>query len=122
MTMYDCEVFGYVEYNQELSYAELIECEDGLKETLTDVLQASGAEHLDFVGLDDGLRFQFVISEYGENVLHELCDAVAPVFPEKTAARLFAVQKNLEVAHLYRFVANGWQESVLDISSGISVC
>ena len=37
MATFDCEVLGYVQYNPELSYAELIECEDELKEQLTDL-------------------------------------------------------------------------------------
>ena len=122
MATFDCEVFGYVEYNPELSYAELIDCENELKETLTETLHSCGAEHIDFVGLDDGLRFQFAVSEYGEAVLHEICDVLAPTFPKETTARLFAIQKNLEVAHLYQFTAKGWQETALNISAGICGC
>ena len=35
MATFDCEVLGYVQYNPDLSYAELIECEDELKEKLS---------------------------------------------------------------------------------------
>ena len=119
MATFDCEVFGYIEYNSELSYTELIECENELKETLAETLHSCEAEHIDFVGLDDGLRFQFVVSEYGEAVLHEICDAVAPTFPKETTARLFAIQKDLEVAILYQFAAKGWKETALNISAGI---
>ena len=119
MATFDCEVFGYIQYNPELSYAELIECEETLKEGLTEVLHACGADHLDVFGLDDGLRIQFVLEEYGENALHEMCDAVAPVIPSGVTARMFAVQKKLEIAHLYHFEGEIWKESAINIASPI---
>ncbi|SIO39097.1 hypothetical protein [Halodesulfovibrio marinisediminis] len=121
MATYDCEVLGYVQYNSELSYAELIECEDELKEKLTETLHACGAEHLDFFALDDGLRIQFVLTDYDEGLLHTICDAVVPFFPTQTVARLYAIQKNLEMSSLYQFTNGAWKESGIDISSGTCV-
>ncbi|MFA9396090.1 MAG: hypothetical protein ACERJ1_15480 [Halodesulfovibrio sp.] len=118
MATFDCEVLGYVQYNPDLSYAELIECEDELKEKLADTLNVCGADHIDFFGLDDGLRIQFVLTDYDEGVLHTICDAVVPFFPVQTLARLFAIQKNLEISHLYQFEKGIWKESGIDISSG----
>ncbi|KAF1076079.1 hypothetical protein [Halodesulfovibrio sp. MK-HDV] len=118
MATFDCEVLGYVQYNPDLSYAELIECEDELKEKLADTLHVCGADHIDFFGLDDGLRIQFVLTDYDEGVLHTICDAVVPFFPVQTLARLFAIQKNLEISHLYQFEKGTWKESGIDISSG----
>lgn len=121
MATFDCEVLGYVQYNPELSYAELIECEDELKEKLSEALHAHGAEHLDFFALDDGLRIQFVLSDYDESQLHGICDAVVPFFPIQTVARLYAIQKNLESSSLYQFANGGWKEAGIDISSGTCV-
>lgn len=118
MATFDCEVLGYVQYNPELSYAELIECEDELKEKLAETLHVYGADHVDFIGLDDGLRIQFVLSDYDEGLLHTICDAVVPFFPIQTIARLYAIQKNLEMSHLYQFTNGTWKESGIDISSG----
>ena len=120
MATFDCEVFGYIQYSSDLAYAELIECEEALKEGLTEAVHACGAEHLDIFGLDDGLRIQFVLEEYGENALHELCDAVAPLFPATVTARMFAVQKKLEVAHLYQFEEDSWKESAITIASPVT--
>ncbi|MCG8529071.1 MAG: hypothetical protein MI749_00235 [Desulfovibrionales bacterium] len=119
MAMYDCEVFGYVQYNAELSYTELIECEEMLKERLPDVLHEQDAVHLDVVGLDDGLRIQFVLAEYDREHLHTICDAIAPLLPEKTTSRMLAVQKLLEKAHLFLFEDNGWNESAFNITQRI---
>ncbi|OBQ51888.1 hypothetical protein [Halodesulfovibrio spirochaetisodalis] len=117
MATFDCEVLGYVRYNPELSYSELIECEDDVKEKLTDSLREQGAEHVDFFALDDGLRIQFVLNEYDEGQLHTLCDAVLPCLPEKTVTRLYAIQKNLETSTLFQFENGAWKEAGIEISS-----
>ncbi|MCT4628035.1 hypothetical protein [Halodesulfovibrio sp.] len=121
MATFDCEVLGYVQYNPELSYAELIECEEELKLQLADVLHVQGANHVDFIGLDDGLRIQFVLADYDENLLHSICDAVIPFFPVQTIARLYAIQKDLESSTLFQFEKGAWKEAGIDISSGFCV-
>ncbi len=111
MARFECELFGLVQYSQELSYDELYEVENDLIKKIQEVLERNKAEHLDFWGAGDCLQFQCAFSEYDPKTLHTVFDETAGVLTDALKGRLFCFDKHLEDVCVVRISSGKWQET-----------
>ncbi|MGE4299094.1 MAG: hypothetical protein AB7E47_13810 [Desulfovibrionaceae bacterium] len=111
-----CEIFGVVAYNPELGYHELYELEERLAAGLQGVLEAFGADHVDFWGMGDALQFRCGLAAYELPTLREICDAVAPLLTEDATARFVAIDRRLYDVRVFFIAPNGWREERVDMT------
>ncbi len=107
------ELFGHVTYSSDLSYHDLLEREEALKNLIQAVLAQSGADFIHFEALGDALRVQCVFADDGEVFFHRICDGLCPYMAEGLAGRLLFVDKDLHDLYYYSLSAGKWQESTL---------
>lgn len=122
MAKYNCEVFGLVSYSLEISYHELYEVEEQLLAQLQEVLEESGAVHLDFWGYGDSLRIQCSFSDFDVGALESVCQEIAALLPQDAHARFVCVDKQLRALQVF-YVQSGQCEGVsidIDVTLGKS--
>ena len=95
------EMFGHFIYSPELSYEDLMAKERLLIQTVDDILQNAGTEHIQFESLGDVMRVQCAFAEHDDALFHSLCRKIAPYVNKDVEARLLFVDKNLHVMNLY---------------------
>ncbi len=91
----ECEVFGVVAYDPEMTYYEVNEAELALIAGVQEMLKTIDAEHLDFWGTGDGLQFQFTLSEFNAALLRETATGLSAILPDGLAGRLVGLDKQL---------------------------
>ena len=117
MSVHQCEVFGHFFYSPELSYAELLEREAVLIESLDRTLQDLGGVHIEFTSEGDSLRVQCLFSAPEEGMFHAACDAVLPVLGHDMEGRFLFVDKDLKGLVLYCLAENQWKEAHMVLPS-----
>lgn len=117
MARFECELFGVVQYSQELSYDELYEVENGLIEKIQEVLEHNQADHLDFWGAGDCLQFQCAFPEYDAKTLDAVFTKTAEVLTGNLKGRLFCFDKHLEELCVVRLTPGNWQQASKKIPS-----
>lgn len=109
------EVYGTFTYAESLTYYDLLETENSLKENLDKLFLAAGGEHLDFTPLGDMLMFQCAFEEYDPDLYRELADKCAAFLPAKVAGRFLCLEKNLQSCHLFWVKPGQWREADVDL-------
>lgn len=110
MDKYNSKVYGTFVYADSLTYQELLEREEGLKENLDKLFLEFGAKHIDFTPLGDMLMFQCMFEEHDNEKYRELAARCAAFLPEKISARLLFLEKNLDSCNLFWIESLQWQE------------
>ena len=95
------EVYGTFTYAESLTYYDLLETENTLKENLDKLFLGAGAEHLDFTPLGDMLMFQCAFEEYDSDLYRKLADKCG-IFADKSF-RAFSVPGK-KLGHLRYFL------------------
>ncbi len=117
MARFECELFGIVQYSQELSYDELYEVENDLIEKIQEVLEDNQADHLDFWGDGDCLQFQCAFAEYDAQTLNTVFNDMAEVLADNLKGRVFCFDKHLEEVCVVRLQPGKWQQACRKIPS-----
>ncbi|MDL2209511.1 hypothetical protein LJC26_01740 [Desulfovibrio sp. OttesenSCG-928-O18] len=115
MSFYKVELFGHVVYSPDLSYHDLLDREEAVKNTVQEILEKAEGSFIHFEALGDTLRFQCVLPEEREEVFHAICDNLAPHVKDGLDARLLIVDKDLDTLYSYVIVSGRWQEAVIGL-------
>ena len=118
MAQFATELFAHFVYSPKLSYHELLDRDEELKIFISRLIEEQNGEYPHFEAMGDALRAQCVFAEYGEDLFHALCDAVAPVMDGDVEARLLFVSKDLDHVHQYTISKKKWQEAVVLLPPG----
>lgn len=110
MGKYDCELFGHFLYSPEYSYDELYEIEEKVIQLVQEHLEEHNADHLDFWGAGDSLRFQCALGEYEQETCQDVADAIADQLPEGVHGRILSLDKNLEKMVIFFVRPGDWRE------------
>lgn len=113
MANYYCEMFGYIYYNDALTYDQLLEREDYLVDDFKTVLLEYDAVHINNIPLGDSLLVQCSFSSYDDILFEKICEDVHTILCEYVYCKLLFVDKSLNHFHLCRLTHLGWQESIL---------
>jgi hypothetical protein len=116
MAKHECELFGVVHYNPELTYYELYEVEENCILQLQDILDAYGAMHLDFWGAGDSLQLECGLAEYDPDILHDILDEVAAMLRGKLSGRVVCVKKDLTALSVFQVAPGRWTEEEVSLS------
>ncbi|MCX4310608.1 MAG: hypothetical protein OSJ28_10020 [Desulfovibrio sp.] len=103
------EVYGTFTYAESLTYYDLLETENTLKENLDKLFLGAGAEHLDFTPLGDMLMFQCAFEEYDSDLYRKLADKCAGFLPAKVSGRFLCLEKNLDTCDIFWIRHGEWQ-------------
>lgn len=109
------ELFGHIVYSPDLSYHDLLEREESVKNMVQEVLESSGGSYIHFEALGDTLRFQCALAEERDEIFHNICDDFAPHVKDGLDARLLIVDKDLDTLYSYSIVNGKWQEAVIGL-------
>lgn len=109
------EVYGTFTYAESLTYYDLLDTENTLKENLDKLFLAAGAEHLDFTPLGDMLMFQCAFEEYDCELYRKLADKCAAFLPATVSGRFLCLEKNLDTCHLFWVRQGEWQMSDIEL-------
>ncbi|MGE9986551.1 hypothetical protein [Desulfovibrio sp. SGI.169] len=104
------EIFGQFNYDESLTYEELLDAENTLTAGLAALLQRAGAAHLDFTPLGDALMCQCVFEAYKLYVFRKIAQEAAALLPRGVTGRLLCVDKSLAALHVYWIQPGQWQE------------
>ena len=110
MAQFATELLAQFVYSLELSYDDLIACEEDLKAKATVFFEQNGGEFIQFEAMGDTLRAQCLFLNYDETLFHQLCEDLLPLINGDIEARLLFVNKDLESLHLYTLTHGKWQE------------
>lgn len=102
--LYEC--FCTLVYDAELTYEEVLEREEQVKEAMQTLLLDSGAVHIDFVPLSDSLQIQWAFAELSGDDWKNLCAAIAELAVSGVQAKILLVDRNLEELQL-AYLAQG---------------
>lgn len=102
--LYEC--FCTLIYDAELTYEEVLEREEQVKEAMQMLLLDSGAVHIDFVPLSDSLQVQWAFAELSEDDWKNLCTNIAELAVSGVQAKTLLVDRNLEELQL-AYLAHG---------------
>ena len=120
MAKYNCEVFGLIAYSLEISYHELYELEERLLAELQEVLEESGAVHLDFWGYGDTLQVQCSFGDFDVGALESVCQEIASLLPQDARARFVCVDKHLRTLQVFYLQNNQCEGVSIDINEPVS--
>lgn len=96
---FSCEMFGHFFYCPELGYEELGELEQTLRVSLSVMLEAHGAEHIEYREYGEALTVQCQFQTYSESAFQEFCAAIRDILTKDVDARfLFVDRENLDRA------------------------
>ena len=114
MPKFRCELFGHFVFAEELSYADLLEKEARLKETLSELFVQAGFAHMHFTPIGDFLLVQGAAAEHDQDLFHEVCEAVSQLLDAGVQARLLFVDRFLDSVYFYVLNNENWWESFLE--------
>lgn len=117
MGNYLCEMFGYFEYSEQMTYQELLDREAMLTRDTQELLQEFQAAHLHYTPLGDVLMLQCVFKRYDPELFHEICDGLSPLLCQAVTGRVLFVDKQLNSLHMYSLTEQDWHEADLRIPS-----
>lgn len=109
------EVYGTFTYAESLTYYDLLETENELKENLDKLFLDAGGEHLDFTPLGDMLMFQCAFEEHDLGLYQDLADKCAAFLPAKVSGRFLCLEKNLNTCHIFWIRQGEWKEADLEL-------
>lgn len=104
------EVFGHFDYDESLTYEELLAVEESLMGEIERLLQQAGAVHIDFTPLGDTLRFQCAFEEHKLYIYRRIVHLIAELLPKGITGRLLCINKTLAGEHIFWFAQGQWQE------------
>jgi len=113
MANYFCEMFGYIYYNDALTYEQLLKRENYLIDDFKNVLMEHKAVHINNIPLGDALLVQCSFSAYDDYLFEKLCDDLHTILCEYVYCKLLFVDKSLDFMHICRLTHLGWEESTL---------
>lgn len=96
MPHYRYECFCRLSYASELTYEELIECEQALSEGMQELLEKAGAVHADFFPDGDCLYVQWVFPALEPADFEQLTGGVAKLAGNRVQGRILLVDKQLD--------------------------
>lgn len=115
MSKFQCEMFGHILYDPELTYNDVLVREAALIDGMQAVLDEAEAYHIDFTPMGDGLRVQCVFHEHTETLFHNLCQKLVPLLDANVHGKLLFVDKGLDFLHIYLLGQGRFAESTLAI-------
>lgn len=104
------EIFGHFDYDESLTYDELLAIEDSLISEVEGLLQRAGGVHVDFTPLGDTLRFQCAFEEHKLYIYRRIVHLLAEILPKGITGRMLCVNKTLAGQHIFWFAPGQWQE------------
>ncbi len=104
------EIFGHFDYDESLTYEELLSIEDSLMAEIERLLQRAGAVHVDFTPLGDTLRFQCAFEEHKLYIFRRIVHLIAEILPKGISGRMLCIDKTLAGQHMFWFAPGQWQE------------
>jgi len=96
MPRFRYECFCRLNYDDELTYEELLECERELTEALHDLFERFGASHVDFFPDGDSLHAHCVFAALRADDLDRLVRDTAAAAGKRAEARFLLVDRQLE--------------------------
>lgn len=115
MSFHKVELFGHVVYSPDLSYHDLLEREEAMKNTVQGILEKAKGVSIQFEALGDTLRFQCLLPREREEVFHAICDDLAPQVKDGLDVRLLMVDKDLDTLYSYVIASGRWQEALIGL-------
>lgn len=104
------EIFGEFTYPESMTYFELLDTEEFLKDQLDFLFIDAGAEHLDFTPLGDILMLQCAFEFRNLEILRDIAQEVAELLPKGVSGRILCLEKNLSSYHMFWVKRDQWQE------------
>ncbi len=104
------EIFGAFEYDESMTYEELLSVEDRFIDELERLLQDAGTEHLEFSPLGDALMFQCAYAGYKLYIFRKLAQEVAAVLPGGISGRIVCLAHNLVDQRIFWLKRGEWCE------------
>ncbi len=104
------EIFGEFAYPESMTYEDLLNTEEFLKEQLDMLFLDAGAEHLDFTPLGDILMLQCAFECRNLEILRDIAQEVASLLPQGVRGRILCLEKNLASCSLFWIESGSWQE------------
>lgn len=96
MAHFPCEMFGHFFYCPELGYEELGELEQDLKSSLSEMLEARDAVHVEYREYGEALAVQCQFPEFSCEAFQAFCVAVRDILTKDVEAKfLFVDRENL---------------------------
>ena len=109
------EIFGHFDYDESLTYEELLSIEESLMAEIEALLQRAGAVHIDFTPLGDTLRFQCAFEEHKLYIYRRIVHLFAELLPKGISGRMLCINKTLAGQHIFWFAPGQWQEEALPL-------
>lgn len=105
-----CEVFGQLNYDDTLTYEELLTIEDSLIEKVQAILQKACGLHIDFSPIGDCLLFQAAFEAYKIYIFRKIAQEIAAILPSGVNGRFACLEKSLSSLHVFWISSGQWQE------------
>lgn len=110
------EIFGEFTYPESMTYFDLLETEEFLKEQLDSLFIDAGAAHLDFTPHGDIIMLQCAFEFRNLEILRDIAQQVAELLPKGMHGRILCLEKNLSSYHLFWIERGQWQEAECKLS------
>ncbi|MCR5563140.1 MAG: hypothetical protein K6F46_07200 [Desulfovibrio sp.] len=104
------EIFGAFEYDESMTYEELLSVEDRFIEDLGRLLQDACTEHVEFSPLGDALMFQCAFAGHKLYIFRKLAQEVAAVLPSGISGRIVCLAHNLVDQRIFWLTRGEWRE------------
>ena len=104
------EIFGRFDYDDSLTYDELLSLEDSLIAATEDLLTRGGVSHLDFTPQGDALMFQGAFEEHKTYIYRKIAQEIAALIPQGVTVRVLCVDKGIDAVLMYWIRPRQFQE------------
>lgn len=101
MPKHRTELFGQFIYAPEISYDDLLELEQSIKDFVTSSLEENGAEFVAFESEGDRTFFQCVFQEFDESLFKNVCKPFVGKVNAQMECKLQFVDKMLMSSYFY---------------------
>ncbi len=89
------EVFGLLEYDEELTFEEVQELEENIQTELKEIFRQAGAKQVNILEVADGLQMHLTFPEYNELTFKKMCSKIKKTLSEEITFKILLVDKSL---------------------------
>lgn len=115
MATFACSMFGQILYDDNLTFQELLETEERIKDLMQAALCEYGAQHFDFTAQADSLLMECVFPEMNRENNHEICDSIIRHLGPNVLARFMFMDRYMDSVAFYFMGRGKWHEQALNV-------
>ncbi len=87
------EIFGLLEYDEELTFEQVQEIEEELKDKLKTIFAQAGSKQANILEIADGLQIHLTLQDTSEANLSKMCSKIKALLSEDFSFKLLFVDK-----------------------------